>query len=123
MAANKDDAHQLYQLTREMGVMQGQIGGMANVLSNIQNELVRMNSEMDKRHSENTTLIATRHEQNTKLILDHKEDDNNNFAELRRLYWSLIYTGIGGAAVVSVIWAIVQFVVPLMERFMSKHAG
>lgn len=47
----------------------------------------------------------------TDIVEDHKQDDNYNFTEIRKLVWKIIYISTGVSLAVAAVWAALTFLV------------
>lgn len=99
-------------MASKIGEMAGLQQAMLSEMQRFNEQMIRMNAEMDKKHEENVNLITQRHEENQKMHTDHKAEDATNFNKLFK--WQ--HYMVAGAAVVGFIWAVFTQLLPILSK-------
>lgn len=104
MAASNDDV--LLKMAERLGQILGTQMATQTELSRLNAELIRMAAEVDAKHKENLDMIGKFHAENISVITTHKDEDNDNFSELRGKLNKIFYTFAGVSGTALVLWAL-----------------
>jgi hypothetical protein len=100
----------IVEIAHRIGELSGTNSAVLSEIGRLNQELIRLGNELDKKHEENISRIEIRHRENEALLQAHTKDDSQNFAKIFR-YFNYVSGAIGLAMV---IWAIVKVIVPLL---------
>ena len=106
----------LVDIAGKMGELVGLQAATASEMSRFNNELTRLGTEMDRKHEQNIQLMTQGERQHSELLMAHKADDDKHFAELRKILYMIVYTFLGGSAVLGAVWGFIQWVAPYVVK-------
>lgn len=109
MPARNEKLDPLIEIASRIGELSGVNQAVLSELSRLNQELVRLGAEMDKKHEENIKRIEERHAQNSELLQAHKAEDGKNFDKIFK-YFNYIS---GGAGLLVILWAIFKVLLPV----------
>jgi hypothetical protein len=109
-------SERLYAMAEKIGELSAHQMGVVNELHRMNETILRIQADNERKHEENRRDLRDKHEANLKIMAEHKNDDAENFGEIRDTIskWTGAY--LGAAKIVSyaiiaasALWAMFTF--------------